>query len=176
MFQQFKRAFTTRPILTNAVIYGTLYVGAEFSQQVLSRKILTDEKKPLDVNTLKRYTLYGTLIQGPLLTVWYKWLDTRYIGTAYKIVGKKLLLDQFLMTPQIVWIFFTTMSLMEGKEDIFEECRSKFITTFQSSCIFWIPVQSINFMLIPPTFRVVYIGLCSFGWVNILCYIKRQSF
>ncbi|KAB0796247.1 hypothetical protein PPYR_10308 [Photinus pyralis] len=176
MWRQFKGAFTTRPILTNAVVYGTLYVGAEFSQQVLSRKVLSEKKEALDVGALKRYTLYGTFIQGPLLTVWYKWLDAKYIGTGLKIVGKKLLLDQFLLTPQIVWIFFTAMSIMEGKEDIFEECRSKFVPTFQSSCLFWLPAQSVNFMLIPPTFRVVYIGLCSFGWVNILCYIKRQSF
>lgn len=35
-----KALFTKRPLLTNCVIYGSLYVGAEFSQQTLTRKIL----------------------------------------------------------------------------------------------------------------------------------------
>lgn len=67
------------------------------------------------------------------------------------------------------------MSLMEQKEDALEECKQKFIPTFKNSCLFWMPAQLLNFMLIPPLLRVSYIGMCSFAWINILCYMKRQK-
>lgn len=32
--------FTKHPIISNSVVYGSLCVGAEFTQQVITRKIL----------------------------------------------------------------------------------------------------------------------------------------
>ncbi|KAF5306441.1 hypothetical protein FQR65_LT07353 [Abscondita terminalis] len=142
IIQRFKNLFSTRPILTNAVVYGTLYVGAECSQQILERKILTNEKKDLDRETLKRYVIFGTCIQGPILTFWYRWLDSRFVGKAPNIIVKKVLIDQFVLTPHLVWLFFVAMSIMEGKKDVFEECKQKYISTFQKSCMFWLPAQS----------------------------------
>ncbi|KAJ3663659.1 hypothetical protein Zmor_007892 [Zophobas morio] len=171
-----KYAFKNHPIITNSLVYGTLFVGAEFSQQTVSKKVLAETPAPYDTPTISRYALYGTTMQGPFLTVWYRWLDRKFVGTSAKIVVQKLLLDQFLMTPQILIVFYVAMSIMERKKDIFEECREKIIPTFKTSCMFWLPAQSINFMLIPPPFRVVYVGTCSFAWVNILCWLKRQEY
>ena len=47
------------------------------------------------------------------------------------------------------------------------------LIAFQKSCMFWMPAQAINFLLVPQTMRVVYIAACSFAWVNILCIAKR---
>jgi len=171
-----KNAFTNHPILSNGIIYGTLFVGAECSQQVLTKKILTDVPQDLDQPTLGRYAFYGTVIQGPLLTVWYKWLDGKFAGTALKLVGKKLLVDQFISVPPLLLIFYVSMSIMEGKTNVLEEFQTKFIQTFKNSCMFWLPVQTVNFIMVPPAFRVIYIGTASFAWVNILCYIKRQEY
>lgn len=67
------------------------------------------------------------------------------------------------------------MALMEGKtEKPFQELREKFVPTFIRSCMFWLPAQTVNFLLVGPRFRVIYVGACSFTWVNILCWIKRQ--
>ena len=53
--------------------------------------------------------------------------------------------------------------------------REKFVTTFQSSCMFWMPAQAVNFLVVPAGLRVVYVATCSLLWVNILCLIKRGS-
>lgn len=37
----------------------------------------------------------------------YKWLDKAFPGTTKQIIVKKLLLDQFLMTPNLLVIFYT---------------------------------------------------------------------
>ena len=48
-----------------------------------------------------------------------------------------------------------------------------YMNAFQKSCMFWMPAQAVNFLLVPQTMRVVYIAACSFAWVNILCIAKR---
>ena len=47
-----------------------------------------------------------------------------------KVVVKKCLMDQFLMTPNIVAIFYIGMSLLESKQDVFAELKEKFVPTF----------------------------------------------
>lgn len=68
------------------------------------------------------------------------------------------------------------MSIMEKANDPLEECKQKILPTFVRSCLFWLPAQSLNFLFIPPKFRVIYVGTCSFLWVNILCWVKRQDY
>lgn len=170
-----RAAFNKYPIVMNSIFYGTLYVGAEFSQQTVQRKLLTDKPKEYDWPQLRRYFMVGSCALSPTMTLWYKWLDKKFVEKSLKVISKKLLLDQFILTPPLLVMFFVGMSLMEGKKDIFEDCKRKFVSTFEKSCMFWLPAQSINFMFVPPTFRVVYIGSCAFIWVNILCIIKRQN-
>lgn len=122
---------------------------------------------------LKRYAVFGCLLAGPILHGWYKWLDTFYSGKSTKIVLKKLLVDQFILTPPLLILFFISMSLMEAKSDLLRECKIKFVHTFKTSCGYWLPVQFVNFLLIPPSFRVTYVSVAAFCWVNILCYLKN---
>lgn len=72
--------------------------------------------------------------------------------------------------------FFPGMSIMEEREDVFEELTDKFVPTFLRSCCFWLPAQSLNFTYIAPRFRIVYMGLCGVAWINILCWMKRQNY
>ncbi|XP_055906396.1 mpv17-like protein [Eupeodes corollae] len=170
-------AFKKHPFVTNSVIYGSLYVGAEYSQQFLTKRVFVDknQKKDIDYPTIGRYAVMGTFVYSPTLYTWYKWLDRTFPGTAKSIIVKKLLIDQFVLTPFLLTVFYTGMSLMENADDPFMELREKFLPTFVRSCIFWLPVQTANFIMIPPRFRVIYMGVCGFMWVNILCWIKRQQ-
>ncbi|CAG9855877.1 unnamed protein product [Phyllotreta striolata] len=170
-----KTALEKHPLVTNSIIYGSFCTISEFSQQTSSKKFKTPPES-YDTPAIARFAIYGTAIAGPLLYGWYgKILDKAIVGSTFKISMKKLLIDQFTFTPGLLGVFFVSMSLMERKEDIFEECKQKFLPTFRTSCMFWIPAQLVNFMLVPPLLRVTYIGGCSFAWINILCYIKRQD-
>lgn len=174
MFRRLKYLFNKYPFISNSIIYGSLYVTAECSQQIVTKKILTQPPEDLDKTTLVRYGIMGTFLYSPVLYSWYKWLDSSFPGTTKQIIVKKLLLDQFLMTPNLLVIFYTGMSVMEGVDDPFAELKEKFVPTFTRSCLFWLPAQTINFYWVPPQFRIVYIGTCSLMWANILCWIKRQ--
>ncbi|XP_076302294.1 PXMP2/4 family protein 4-like [Lasioglossum baleicum] len=138
---------------------------------------LLDENNSMELGCynwarLKRYAIYGCFIAGPVLHGWYKWLDMFYKGKTMKIVFIKLLVDQFILTPPLIMIFFISMSLMEGKSNILDECKDKFFQTFKTSCMYWLPVQFLNFLLVPPALRVSFVSIAAFCWVNILCYLK----
>ncbi|XP_030243427.1 mpv17-like protein isoform X2 [Drosophila navojoa] len=171
-----RSAFRRHPFVTNSAIYGSLYVAAEFSQQYVSKRWLAPEQREdIDYATVGRYAVMGTTLYAPSLYAWYKWLDGTFPGTLKTTIIKKLVLDQFVLTPYCLTLFYTGMSLMEGAEDPFAELREKFVPTFFRSCIFWLPAQALNFMFIAPRFRIIYMGICGMIWVNILCYIKRQN-
>ncbi|XP_013119185.2 mpv17-like protein [Stomoxys calcitrans] len=178
MFNAVGSLFKRHPFLTNSAVYGSLYVGAEMSQQFLTKKVLVEKeslKEDIDYPTIGRYAVMGTVVYAPSLFQWYKWLDGTFPGTAKKVIIKKLVLDQFVLTPYLLTVFYTGMALMEGADDKFLELKQKFLPTFERSCMFWIPAQLFNFVLIAPRFRVLYMGVCGFVWVNILCWIKRQQ-
>ncbi|XP_061396218.1 mpv17-like protein [Musca vetustissima] len=170
--------FKKHPFITNSAVYGSLYVGAEVSQQFLTKKVLVEKdslKEDIDYPTIGRYAVMGTAVYAPTLYQWYKWLDRTFPGTAKQVIIKKLVVDQFVLTPFLLTVFYTGMAVMEGADDKFLELRQKFIPTFEKSCMFWLPAQLFNFVLIAPRFRVIYMGVCGFVWVNILCWIKRQQ-
>jgi len=174
------------PVAANAIIYGGLYTAAEISQQ----KLRTNQRMAslshlevsratpthLDMSSVKRYAIMGTVVFPPILTKWYSWLDNRFPCTSRTVVMKKLVLDQFLLTPWLLAIFFIGMSFMEGErgESMLQEFKNKFAMTFTVDCLYWLPVQALNFLFVPPGFRILYIGLTTFLWLNVLCYIKSS--
>ncbi|XP_030375365.1 uncharacterized protein LOC115624692 isoform X4 [Scaptodrosophila lebanonensis] len=66
-----QRFFRKYPFITNSVVYGSLYVGAEYSQQYVSKrwKPLSEEPEPIDYATIGRYAVMGTTIYAPSLYV-----------------------------------------------------------------------------------------------------------
>jgi len=128
----------------------------------------------LDMSSVKRYAIMGTVVFPPILTKWYSWLDNKFPCTSRAVVMKKLVLDQFLLTPWLLAIFFIGMAYLEGERgrSMLKELKIKFLKTFTFDCLYWLPVQAFNFLFVPPGLRVVYIGVTTFLWLNVLCYIK----
>ncbi|CAG0895089.1 unnamed protein product [Darwinula stevensoni] len=172
-----KHLFKTRPLLSNCLTYGTLFVGAEFSQQAVNKHFAKARNEVLeyDFAGIGRCAVLGSSILPSLLFMWYKWLDRTFVGAAAKTVVLKVLLDQCLMTPTSISVFYIGMSTLEFKSDILAEWKQKIGPTYLTSWFFWIPAQAINFALLPPPARVVYVASASFIWINILCWFKRQS-
>ncbi len=51
----------------------------------------------------------------------------------FRVIIKKVVLDQVFLTIPILFIFFTAMSYWEGKQDITQEFREKFAKTYAVS-------------------------------------------
>jgi len=184
-----RKLFTRYPLASNSIFYGTLFVAAEFLQQTWNKSLPAtidskisknlEVKAPVryDLGSIKRYAFWGLFVIPPIYQQWYKWLDTKFHlcekgPLNFKILARKMVLDQFLLTPVIIVLFFVTMNALEGKSDWFEECKYKFWKTFGADCCYWLPVQALNFTYVPSDLRVAFVAIATFVWMNVLCWFK----
>lgn len=203
--RQLKKLFQRHPVLANALCYGFLCGSAELSQQTIKHRINNktnhgiknnEQRLKYDLGPVKRIALWGTVVIPPIYHKWYTWLDNKFPTSALnptsRIMAKKIILDQFILTPPLLMLFFGVMAALEQRHRQAEnhkdqhwgsaldggmaEIRQKFLPTFAIDCAFWIPVQMFNFAYVPGTWRVLYIGAMSFVWLNVLCFIKSCSF
>jgi len=169
--QAAKSFFASHPWLTNCTVYGGLFTISEFLQQTMTK----NKDEDYDLAGLGRYCIMATGPQASILHWWYVWLDGRYVGTSAAIISKKLALDIVGVSPPLFASFYVGMSLLEGQEDIFAECREKFLPTFSASCMFWTPAMAINFLVIPAAARMAFVGLCSLMWTNIMLVVIKMD-
>jgi len=168
-----------KPFLRNCASYGTLFVGAEFTQQLYLRKYqpytqgLPSEK--LDRDKIVQLSGWGYVAAPSYMTLWYSWLDTRFVARSPRVIAIKVVLDQTLLTIPLLLGFFPYMSWCQDQPDVLKELKEKFWTTYGLSCAWFLPTQTINFLLVPPHYRIVYNGVCGFIWANILCAVKRAG-
>lgn len=178
-----KTFMKNNPTLSNALIYGGLYTAAEISQQRIrnyrawSKADLISRGgavASLDMASVQRYAIMGTGIMGPMFSKWYTWIDRTFPSKARMTVLKKTILDQFAFTPVCVAVFFIGMAALEGYRgrEMFQEFQEKGAKTFLMDCCFWLPCTAVNFLFIKPWLRVTFVSVCSFVWLNILCWIK----
>ena len=92
------RFYSRHPLASNCVIYGSLYAGAELSQQTINH-VFTSKRRSssrnntvasanantsvlaklkYDVESVKRYIVLGTCVSPPVFYAWYKWLDATF--------------------------------------------------------------------------------------------------
>ena len=175
----------------NAVTYGALCTSAELSQQTLKYYFSALNKSPTvshfaskekryDFSAVKRLALWGTLVVPPIYVNWYKFLEKKFPPCSYtgvisrQQILKKTFLDQFLFTPPLLVLFFGSMAYLEYRnwQQATNEVKVKFPPVYLADCAFWIPVQAVNFAYVPPTLRVLYVGVMSFIWLNFLCFAR----
>ena len=87
----------------------------------------------------------------------------------------RAIVDPILCLPVSNTGLYVVMDTLAGKEDKFEQVKTKFPTTYLSGCAFWIPAQIINFRFFPVHLRMVYVSTTCFVWSNMLCYIKNTD-
>merc|ERR1712198_86424 len=171
-----KKFIVTKRLLKNCAVYGDFYGGAELSHQILTKKILShDQEESYDFISIGRYWLIGSTYAPTFLFFWCRFLDKVLVGNRGTIICCKILLDQLLITPLKIALFYISMSVMEGRRNIFEECENKLWKTFRASCVFWFPALMINHTFIALNMRVFFTAFCSFIWTNVLCVFKQEN-
>uniref|UniRef100_A0A1I7RR03 Mpv17-like protein 2 n=1 Tax=Bursaphelenchus xylophilus TaxID=6326 RepID=A0A1I7RR03_BURXY len=158
-------------------------------------RVLTS-KYMLFVNTITTTTLFGAadlveqqfvngsidwkraagLFLGPMNHGWYKLLDVLIKGpNSPKTVFQRVLAD-FAVIPFFACPFMTYLGFLEGKtlRQCLHEYAHKFPTLVTFDASFWPPVQTVNFIFVPRTYRVLYVNVVQFFYNCFLTYMKHD--
>ncbi|KAJ8344967.1 hypothetical protein SKAU_G00291600 [Synaphobranchus kaupii] len=91
------------------------------------------------------------------------------------MVLRKLLLDQTIASPLATSVFYTGVSFLEGKEDVLEDWRTKFLNTYKTGLMYWPFMQFLNFVLVPLYLRTAVMGCSAFLWATFLCFSRHSG-
>ncbi|TKS69155.1 Mpv17-like protein [Collichthys lucidus] len=158
MIKPFLRHVRRFPWVTNVTLYGCLFAGGDFVHQCLSRR------EKIDWRHTRNVAVIAFSFHGNFNFFWMRFLERRFPGNSAGMVMRKLLLDQTTAAPLATSVFYTGVSFLEGKEDITEDWREKFLNTY----------KFLNFALVPLYVRTTFTGCCAFVWATFLCF-SRQS-
>ncbi|XP_071444955.1 mpv17-like protein 2 isoform X2 [Hetaerina americana] len=156
--------------VTNTLSSGVLLSFGDSIQQWLEKVSNEGKERPYD---WKR----TGLSQGPPHHIWYTRLDRVFPKKNLSSVSYKILADQIFAAPFFAFTFFLGMGIMEGKNirAAIDEFKRKFISLYLFDWCFWPPVQFINFVWIPTTYRVIYVNAATVVWDVFLSYIKHYD-
>ncbi|XP_061410811.1 mpv17-like protein isoform X2 [Lethenteron reissneri] len=132
--------------LSSVAAFGILFAGADAVQQ----RFLGPPPPPShhqrpphhpDGARTARAALLGLAFHGNFNYVWLRGLERAIPGSAARAVVVKVLADQTVAGPITISAFFTGMSLLEGKPDIFKDLRQKFWPTYKTGVVYWSAMQ-----------------------------------
>lgn len=97
---------------------------------------------------------------------WYKLLDNKLPGRGIKLVLKKVLIDQTVASPCIIFLFFLTLGVLKRSSpaEVWDEMKDKALRLYTAEWVVWPPAQVINFYILPNRFRVLYDNTISLGY------------
>ncbi|GAB1600739.1 mpv17-like protein 2, partial [Argonauta hians] len=158
-------------LLTNTTISMTSAACGDLAQQSYEMSIKRQQTWNQD-RTL-HISITG-LILGPPSHYWYYLLDYIFPGSSVRIVAKKLIFDQMIGTPVGIFIFLSSLGILENSSvnKMLLEYQKCGKTLLISEWLVWPPIQVINFAFIPLRFRVLFDNTASFGFDIYYSYIK----
>uniref|UniRef100_A0A3Q3LQV5 MPV17 mitochondrial inner membrane protein like n=1 Tax=Mastacembelus armatus TaxID=205130 RepID=A0A3Q3LQV5_9TELE len=156
------------PWVTNVTLYGCLFSGGDFVHQ-LSRRDTIDWKQTRNV------AVVAFSFHGNFNFFWMRFLERRFPGNSAGMVLRKLVLDQTTAAPLTTSVFYTGVSFLEGKEDITEDWKKKFLNTYKTGLMFWPFMQLLNFAFVPLYVRTTFTGCCAFIWATFLCFSRQTG-
>lgn len=168
-------------VITNTVGSGILMGLGDLTTQKIEGRM--NEKnaentvqRSIDWQRMGRLAVVG-LCMGPFLHVWYRFLDRRYAIVNIRSIAKKVLFDQTIASPLIIVYFFIGTGFLEGRSfsRSLEELKCKFLTVYLVDLVIWPPAQTINFFLLPPRFRVIYVAFLTYGYNIFLSFMKHME-
>lgn len=172
-----------RPLVTKILtgVMGTI-VGdgiAQATAHLSARRVAAARprvRKPrfrYDWARAARLCAYAALIGTPVGHYWFAFLDRHVLPTRMghpMTAFLKMGLDQALMAPAGLAMFYLSVSLMEGKslKQAVGVVRDKFVPTMIANYMLWPAAQVVNFRFVPPEQRILYVNAIYIGWVSFL--------
>ncbi|KAF6261972.1 hypothetical protein COO60DRAFT_1498627 [Scenedesmus sp. NREL 46B-D3] len=126
-----------------------------------------------DAARATRLCAYSALIGSPIGHYWFQFLDKCIFPNAMAnpmTAVIKTLLDQALMAPAGIGLFFCAMSVMEGNsmQEAWASTKEKFKPTMMANYMLWPVANLVNFAFVPPAQRILYCNVVYIFWASYL--------
>ncbi|XP_047019939.1 mpv17-like protein 2 [Helicoverpa zea] len=167
--------FKKNLLFTNSITSGVCMVFGDLVQQEFEyqSKVLPNR---YDWGRAARMFIVGTAM-GPLHHYYYVYLDKILPKVDLKTVFIKIFWDQALASPVTLVTFYYGMGLLETKtwKECTAEIKTKFLFSYLGDCLYWPPVQFINFYFLPTQYRVFYINVATMVFNVFLSFMKHYD-
>eukprot|EP00877_Chromochloris_zofingiensis_P007836 jgi/Chrzof1/3305/Cz12g20090.t1 len=126
-----------------------------------------------------RLCLYSALIGTPVGHWWFGFLDKNIFPTrmGHPITAlAKTALDQLFMAPLGIAMFFFSVNMLEGNKPAAaaQVASEKFRPVLLANYMLWPAANLINFALVPPEQRILYVNVIYVFWVSFLSYMSAR--
>lgn len=149
---------------------GLSITGDAFQQWYQST--YQQKNKPWDKKRTIRMGATG-LMMAPFIHYWYICLDQWFPGRTFRILWRKVLLDQLICSPVYVSIFVLSLGIMEGQtwRKIKVDLKAKGAVLYATEWAVWPPAQFVNFYFLPSRYRVLYDSTVSLAFDVFWSYV-----
>ncbi|KAL8280913.1 hypothetical protein RQP46_006592 [Phenoliferia psychrophenolica] len=173
LLRAYNASLIRRPVATQSATAAVLFGAGD----VLAQQGVEKRGRDHDFVRTARLALYGGVLFAPIVTKWYAMLERIQIKSKAGIVLTRVGLDQFVLTPVMVGLFFTTQAVLEGKGlgEARRRIESSWAPTLYKNWGLFIPVQLANFSIVPPHLRLVLVNVVSLFWNAYLSYANSAS-
>eukprot|EP00177_Eucheuma_denticulatum_P004358 GFKZ01007919.1.p1 GENE.GFKZ01007919.1~~GFKZ01007919.1.p1 ORF type:complete len:305 (-),score=28.30 GFKZ01007919.1:271-1185(-) len=157
----YQRQLHLHPLLSRALTAGLIFFIADTLAQLLKRP-----RSPFSPPRLFRYSLYGFIVMGPFLYLWYALMNE--YGPEDDLRGslQKCLFEQFTLEPICIslYIIYDGLICRRGWHETRRALDRQFLPLFFKNAVFWLPANFANYYIGTPDLRVVFANLCSLFW------------
>ncbi|KAI8120114.1 hypothetical protein FF38_09519 [Lucilia cuprina] len=170
-----KNIFGKYLLMTNIIGSGVLMVfGDVMAQEIEFRRGLPNAQR-YDWQRIGRMFIVGAL-QGPLHHYVYNWMDKVMPVANFKNVMKKILIDELIMSPACIFIFFYSACFLERKtfKETNDELKEKFLFIYLIDWMLWPGAQYINFRYLETKYRVTFVNVCTALYNIFMSYVKHD--
>lgn len=173
LWARYNALLEAQPLLTKALTSLTGFTAGD----ILAQNFVEGGDKPYDIMRTVRLGSFGFLIHGTTGHYFYGMLDSKMPGTKPVTVATKVAIDQTIWNPIFGCMFFGYLNAMEGKsmDDYVNKIKQDLQTAVMGSWAVWVPAHTINFALIPPSQRLLYINTIQIGYNVFLSFLGNKT-
>jgi protein Mpv17 len=115
------------------------------------------------------------VVFGPAVTKWFGFLAQRVnLHSKVTTTAARVLADQTLMASANLFVFLSTMAILEG-DNPQKRLERAFWPGMKATWMLWPAVQTVNFTLVPLQYRVLVANVVNLGWNCFLSYLNNRS-
>ncbi|XP_043971895.1 mpv17-like protein [Gambusia affinis] len=172
-----RASFQAHPYISNVLGYTALFASADLIQQrVLARNPAPASERPaeIDWHQTARVATVGLCFHANFNYHWLRGLERMLPGGGLSAVTRKVVLDQLVAAPVTISAFYIGLSFLENRDDLLEDWRQKFWTSYKAGVVYWSTMQAVNFAFVPPVARTAFVGGIALTFTIFLCHLRQQ--